>query len=275
MRTTVIIGGTRGIGGALAARLRSAGDRVVAIGRADADLTSVRQAADLATRLPDQIDVLVFAAGRFDQRRVETSEGYEQTFAIQVLSRFLLAERLRPALDRAAEPVILNLCGTGGIKAGRIHWDDPQLTRGYRMFEATMQAARANDLLGVSFAARDPHSRIRYILCNPLFVNSGLHRHLRQPGRALVAAAAAVFGASVTDTASRLAELLADPPPAPLTALRRGRPVPLSRPEFDPASPPAWTRSSPNWSPGYRRVPGRLAAGQGRGRRGDAAYGPW
>jgi NAD(P)-dependent dehydrogenase (short-subunit alcohol dehydrogenase family) len=229
----VIAGGTRGIGGALAARLRAAGDRVIAIGSADANLTSVRQTAELATRLPDRIDVLVLAAGRFNSRRVETAEGFEQTFAIYVLSRYLLAERLRGSLERAATPVVLNLSGTGGIRAGRLHWDDLQLTRGYTLFRATMQGARANDLLGVLFANRDPDTRIRYILYNPLFVDSGLHRHFRQPQRALVGAAAKIFGASVDATAARLADLLAAPPTTPLTALCRGKPVDLSRPEFD------------------------------------------
>ncbi|MFC7545614.1 hypothetical protein [Plantactinospora sp. GCM10030261] len=235
MRTVVICGGTRGIGGALAARLWSAGDRVIALGSRDADLTSVRQTVDLASRLPDRIDVLVFAAGRFDQRRVVTAEGFEQTFAIGVLSRYLLGERLRPALDRAETPVILNLCGTGGIRAGRIHWDDLQLSRGYSLFRATMQGSRGNDLLGVSFAARDPASRIRYVLYNPVLVNSGMHRYFRQPTRAVVGAAAA-FGSSTRTAAARLAELLADPPAAPLTALRRGTPISLSRPEFDPST---------------------------------------
>ncbi|MFK3983845.1 hypothetical protein ACI2K4_26125 [Micromonospora sp. NPDC050397] len=233
MRTVVIAGGTRGIGGALAGRLRRAGDRVLALGSADADLTSIRQTAALVSRLPDKIDVLVLAAGRFDRRRIVTDEGLEQTFAIGVLSRYLLAELLRPALDRAAEAIVLNLSGTGGIPAGHIHWDDLQLSRGYSLFNATMQGARANDLLGVGFAAHDPHSRIRYVLYNPLFVNSGMHRQFTQPTRALVGAAAAVFGASTDATAERLATLLAQPPTAPLTALRRGRPVPLTRPEFD------------------------------------------
>ncbi|MEK8107387.1 hypothetical protein NKG94_23690 [Micromonospora sp. M12] len=88
--------------------------------------------------------------GRFGQRRVVTGEGFEQTFAIYVLSRYLLAERLRPALERAPAPVILNLSGTGGIRSGRLHWDDLQFTSGYTMFRATMQGARANDLLGAA-----------------------------------------------------------------------------------------------------------------------------
>lgn len=236
MRTVVITGGTRGIGGALADRLRSAGERVIAIGSADADLTSVRQSAELAARLPDRIDALVLAAGRFSRRRVVTAEGFEQTFAIGVLSRYVLAERLRPALERAEAPVIVNLCGTGGIPAGRVHWDDLQLTRGYSLFTATMQGARANDLLGVGFAARDPQSRIRYVLYNPLFVDSGMHRQFDQPVRALVGAAAAVLGSSVDAASKRPAELLADPPSAPLTALRRGKRVSLTRPEFDGAA---------------------------------------
>jgi NAD(P)-dependent dehydrogenase (short-subunit alcohol dehydrogenase family) len=234
MRTVVIAGGTRGIGGALAARLRAAGDRVIALGSADADLTSVRETADLVGRLPDRIDALVLAAGRFDTRRVVTAEGLEQTFALGVLSRYLLAERLRPALARAATPVVLNLSGTGGIRAGRIHWDDPQLTRGYTMFKATMQGARANDLLGVAFAARE--SRVRYILYNPLLVNSGMHRQFRQPMRGLVGAAATIAGATVDDAAKPLVALLDNPPDAPLTALRRGKPVSLSRTEFDTAT---------------------------------------
>ncbi|GIF64741.1 hypothetical protein Ais01nite_27760 [Asanoa ishikariensis] len=235
MRTVVIAGGTRGIGGALAARLRQAGDQVLALGSEDADLTSVRQTTELISRLPDRIDALVLAAGRFDQRRVVTAEGLEQTFAIGVLSRYLLTEGLRPALAKAAStPVVLNLSGTGGIRAGRIHWDDLQLRHGYTMFKATMQGARANDLLGVAFAARE--SRIRYVLYNPLLVNSGMHRQLRQPLRTLVGAAAATFGTTVDNAAEPLAGLLADPPDAPLTALRRGKPVSLDRSEFDPGT---------------------------------------
>ncbi|WP_328459684.1 hypothetical protein OHA21_27765 [Actinoplanes sp. NBC_00393] len=234
MRTVVIAGGTRGIGGALADRLRQDGDRVIALGSADADLTSVRQTIDLTTRLPPRIDTLVLAAGRFDQRRVVTGEGFEQTFAIGVLARYLLPSLLRPALEASPAPMVLNLCGTGGIKARHLHWDDLQLTRGYRMFTATMQAARANDLLGAGFPDRYPG--IRYVLYNPLLVDSGMHRYLRQPGRTLVGAAARLFGQSPATAAEPLAALIHNPPAAPLTALRRGTPVPLTGPNFDPAT---------------------------------------
>ncbi|MDI6103651.1 short-chain dehydrogenase [Actinoplanes sp. NEAU-A12] len=225
MRTVVIAGGTRGIGRALAARLEDSWN-VVALGSADADLSSVKETRALIERLPRRIDALVLSAGRFSPRRIVTAEGFEQTFAIGVLARHLLAEGLRPALERAPRPVILNLCGVGGIRAGRIHWDDPQLTRGYSLLAATMQGARANDLLGAGFAARHPSTSVRYVLYNPLFVDSGMHRYLGRPMRWVIGVLAALFGASPATAAAPLAGLLADPPDAPLTALRRGTPVP-------------------------------------------------
>jgi hypothetical protein len=78
--------------------------------------------------------------------------------------------------------------------------------------------------------------RIRYVLYNPVFVDSGLHRHFRQPLRALLGAAARLFGSTVDDTAARLEAILAEPPAVPLSAFRRNRPVPLTGPSFDPAA---------------------------------------
>jgi NAD(P)-dependent dehydrogenase (short-subunit alcohol dehydrogenase family) len=227
MRTVVIAGGTRGIGRALADSLDA---DVIRLGSADADLTSVTETRALIARLPDRIDALVLSAGCFSRRRIVTGEGHERTFAIGVLARYLLADGLRPALERAPNPMILNLCGVGGIRAGRVHWDDPTLTRGYSLLTATMQVARSNDLLGAGFAGRYPGSPIRYVLYNPLFVDSGMHRHFDQPARALVGGAAKVFGMPVTKAATPLKALLDAPPPAPLTALRRGVPVPLPDP---------------------------------------------
>ncbi|GIE34937.1 hypothetical protein Ait01nite_079820 [Actinoplanes italicus] len=228
MRTVVIAGGTRGIGRALADRLT--GWNVVALGSADADLSSMKDTRALIGRLPERIDALVLSAGRFSSRRIVTGEGLERTWAIGVVAKYLLADGLRPALERAPRPVILNLCGVGGIRAGRIHWDDPQLTGGYSLLTMTMQGARANDLLGAGFAQRYPGSPVRYVLYNPLFVNSGMHRYFDQPLRSVIGVSAALFGTSPAKAATPLAEVLEEPPSAPLTALRRGRPVPLPDP---------------------------------------------
>jgi NAD(P)-dependent dehydrogenase (short-subunit alcohol dehydrogenase family) len=228
MRTVVIAGGTRGIGRALAGRLT--GWNVVALGSADADLSSMKETRALIGRLPARIDALVLSAGSFSSRRIVTDEGLERTWAIGVMAKYLLADGLRPALERAPRPVILNLCGVGGINKGRIHWDDMQLARGYSLLNMTMQGARANDLLGAGFAERYPGSPIRYVLYNPLFVDSGMHRYFGQPLRSVIGMAAKVFGASPAKAAVPLAAVLEDPPSAPLTALRRGKAVPLPDP---------------------------------------------
>jgi NAD(P)-dependent dehydrogenase (short-subunit alcohol dehydrogenase family) len=232
MRTVVITGGTRGIGGALATRLRQRGDNVIALGSADADLSLIRETEALAARLPDSIDLLVLAAGAFSTRRLITAEGLERTFSLGLLSRFVLVERLLPALDRGTGPVVAHLCGVGGIRAGHLHWDDLQLTRGYSMLTVTMQGARAIDLLGAGFAARYPASRVRTLLWNPLFVDSGMHRQLDQPARTLVGAAARVLAESPDTAAKRLERALDQLPAAKLTALRKGKPISLTT---DPA----------------------------------------
>ncbi|GAB2917699.1 hypothetical protein GCM10027280_00890 [Micromonospora polyrhachis] len=260
MRTLVITGGTDGIGRALALHHLRQGDRVIAIGtspakgqslRAEAarlgagdrcsfvaaDLSSTTGTRALAQQLREQhpvIDVLVLGAFRYQMTRQETGEGIERTFALYVLSRFLLVEGLREALERAPRPVIVNLCGTGGIKAGVLHWDDLQQREGYRAFAATMQGARANDLLGVAFAAEHPDSRIRYVLYNPMFVNTGLADPFRQPLRGVVKVLAKLFGTPVTRAIRPITELIGSPPEAVLSGYRVRRRVDVAGPAFDP-----------------------------------------
>ncbi|GAA3446709.1 SDR family NAD(P)-dependent oxidoreductase [Planomonospora venezuelensis] len=264
MRTIVITGGTDGIGRGLALRYLRGGERVVALGsdpakgarllqeagrlgageRAEfvrADLGSVARsravAAEIAGRHP-AVDALVLGAYRYNPVRIRTGEGFEQTFALYVLSRHLLAEGLLGSLERAAgTPVILSLCGVGGIRAGAMRWDDLQHERvPYRATRVTMQGARANDLLGVSFAERHAEGRTRYVLYNPGFVATGMTQSLRQPMRALTRAAAAVFARSVDRAVPPVAALLDAPPAAPLSGFFQGRPVDLDRPGFDPGS---------------------------------------
>ncbi|MEV4624944.1 short-chain dehydrogenase [Micromonospora sp. NPDC049523] len=189
---------------------------------------------DELTATEPVLDALVLAAFRYNPRRIVTAEGFEHTFALYVLNRFLLARGLRPALERATNPVVVNLCGTGGIPAGRIHWDDLQLRRRYGGLRATMQGARANDLLGVAFTGRHPDSLVRYVLYNPLFVDTALADPFTQPTRALVKALSRLFAAPVTRALPPILELLTTPPAEPLSAYRGGRRVRVSGPAFDP-----------------------------------------
>ncbi|KWV29529.1 SDR family NAD(P)-dependent oxidoreductase [Micromonospora rifamycinica] len=253
MRVTVISGGTDGIGrGTLEARLRR-GDEVVAIGsnpakgrsvqalsdRAHflrADLRSVaetRRVVDVIRHRWPTVDALVLCANRQSPRRVVTDEGLEQTFALYYLSRYLLSHGLRDQLDTAERPVVVNVAGVG-VTRGAIHWDDLQLADGYGMVDAQLQAGRANDLLGVDFAARSG-GRTRYVLYHPGFTRSGDLSTLPAPVRGVIRAAS-VFARPVGTSIRPIVRWIDDPPSDALTANDRGRPVPPSTRTLDPVA---------------------------------------
>lgn len=196
-----------------------------------ADLSSVaeveRVVADIAAR-HDHVDALALFANRLAPKRVETVDGLETTFALYYLSRYLLGERLRPLLDRGAAPVIVNVAGVGAT-AGRIHWADPQLTDRYGMIRAQLQAGRANDLLGV---AHD--GKARYVLYHPGFTRSGLDGHPKPVVRGALKLLGRFFARPVATSVAPIVEWIDHPPPAPLTAVDRGRPVDLALRTLDP-----------------------------------------
>ncbi|TDD15660.1 hypothetical protein [Nonomuraea diastatica] len=106
-RTILITGGTHGIGQVLARHHEERGDQVIAVGSRDADLSSLEQTCDLAERVSAEhpvIDALVLGAFRHHPRRIETEEGFEATFALYVLSRWLLAAALRTRAPGSGGP---------------------------------------------------------------------------------------------------------------------------------------------------------------------------
>lgn len=254
-RTIVISGGTDGMGRALALRRLAQGDHVIAVGsnaekgarlvadaatvggRAEvvrADLTTVAGARSVIRAIEastDVVDALVLCANRVRPRRVETTEGFESTFALYYLSRYLLSHGLTPALKLSASPVIVNVAGVGTRK-GTIHWDDLQLARRYRAVAAQLQAGRANDLLGVGYAARHG-DRVPYVLYHPGFTRSGDLSTLPRLTRASIRVAARLFARPVEAAVAPIDGFIDAPPPASLTAVDRDRRLPLTLPTLD------------------------------------------
>ncbi|MEU5874043.1 SDR family NAD(P)-dependent oxidoreductase [Glycomyces sp. NPDC047369] len=253
MKHLVITGGTDGIGAALARHRLALGDRVAVVGRdrakgealaglgahfIPADLALVaenrRVAAELADRY-DRIDAVVMGARYFRTHRHETSDGFEACFALEYLSRFLLGRDLLASLERAEAPLIVNLSGPGLAKP-EIRWDDPGLRRGYSGPAAQMQAGRANDLLGLAFAARRPRARTRYALVNPGPVATSFAGEYDPPTAAFVSQMKRT-ARPVADLVPPLSALIDEPPAEPLSAFEIDRPVdPRTTPGDDAAA---------------------------------------
>jgi NAD(P)-dependent dehydrogenase (short-subunit alcohol dehydrogenase family) len=258
MRKYVVAGGTSGMGRGLALHFLSRGDQVTAVGsdpargrrllddaaalgaagRAafiEADLTSaaanVRVIEEVRAR-HDSLDGLVCTALRHFPKRVETPDGYEGTFSLYYVSRFLLAYGLTDLLERGEDPMIVNICGVGVTK-GRIHWDDLSLKRGYGGIKAMLQAGRATDLLGVAYAANHPDGRTRYLLHHPGFTDSGTDS-LKQPAKAVVKLLARLTAQPVGKAVAPIIELMDDPPGEGLLTYDRRRPIEPSLPTLDP-----------------------------------------
>jgi Dehydrogenases with different specificities (related to short-chain alcohol dehydrogenases) len=215
-------------------------ERLGASGRAafiQADLTKLadnRLVIDKVKAIHPKLDGLVLTAMRSYPRRTLTPEGYESTFALYYVSRFVLSYGLTDLLERAERPVIVSFGGTGMTK-GAIHWDDLTLQHRYSLIRATLQAGRANDLLGVAYAEHHKHGKTRFVLFHPGYTNSGTN-HVKQPWRTVMRLMGSLFARPVERSIQPMIRLMDDPPPQPLIARDRDRPVDLSLPTLDKAN---------------------------------------
>ncbi|MVU77078.1 SDR family NAD(P)-dependent oxidoreductase [Nocardia sp. ET3-3] len=257
-RTVVVSGGTDGMGRAFALERLARGDTVVAIGSnaakgeslaaaagphaerlrfLRADLSSTAEAERVIGEIGEHhaaLDALVLFANRISPRRVETAEGLEHTFALYYLSRYLLSHRLTPLLERGTDPVIVSVAGVGVTK-GAISWDDPQLTRDYGAVRAQLQAGRAADLLGVDYAERFG-ATVRFVHYHPGFTRSGDLSPLNPVARTLIRLLARLRARPIGESIAPIHDFLDHPPTRPLTAIDRGRALPLSLPTLDPGN---------------------------------------
>jgi NAD(P)-dependent dehydrogenase (short-subunit alcohol dehydrogenase family) len=117
-------------------------------------LASVRSFASAFLRAHPKLDVLVNNAGVLPPERTHTDEGFELTFATNVLGPFLLTAKLLPALRAAAPARVINV-SSGGMLAAKLDVDDPQLEgrdfKGTRFYAHTKRAEVA---LGDEWARR-------------------------------------------------------------------------------------------------------------------------
>jgi NAD(P)-dependent dehydrogenase (short-subunit alcohol dehydrogenase family) len=177
-KTVLITGSTDGVGRYVAAKLASAGARVLIHGRdaaraktlADeikrdgrgeavfyqADLSSLagaRRLADLVVAENDRLDIFVSNAGigsrtQGPERRT-SADGHELRFAVNYLSGFLLAYLLLPLLKASAPSRIVNVVSLGQHP---LDFGDVMLTKDYSGGRAYAQSKLAQIMFTIDLA---------------------------------------------------------------------------------------------------------------------------
>jgi NAD(P)-dependent dehydrogenase (short-subunit alcohol dehydrogenase family) len=170
-KTVVITGATSGIGAVAASRLASMGARIVFTARDKtrgeatlaqlrqqganldhrvhyADLSSVKEmkrvAQEIAATEP-RIDVLMNNAGAMFDKRYETEDRLERTFALNHMSYFVVTHFLRDRLLSTPGARIVNTSSDAHRRAS-VDFNDLQLTHGYSGFNAYCRSKLYNIL---------------------------------------------------------------------------------------------------------------------------------
>lgn len=179
-KRALVTGATSGVGEAAARALADLGASVTLVARnkrkAEATAESIRQhsgnpnidveIADLSLltqvhKLADRllaagapIDILVNNAGALFNPRQTTAEGFEKSFALLLLSPYVLTERLQPLLAKSGDARVVNV-SSGGMYTQKIHPRDLQSQQGsYSGAVAYARAKRALMILTECWAER-------------------------------------------------------------------------------------------------------------------------
>ena len=188
-RRLAVIGGTNGLGRAIAQQALARGAEVTVVGRTlrdtpssrltfvKADLSSMREAVQLGEVLPvESTDVVLFTIGIFAAKtREQTSEHIERDIAISYLSRFAALQGLTPRLGigrgqgaPSARVFVMAAPGTG-ITGDP---DDLNAERDYRGSKVHINTVAANEALVLAGADRLPGPT--YFGLNPGTIKTGI-----------------------------------------------------------------------------------------------------
>jgi len=115
--------------------------------------SSIRQFASAYREQYDRLDVLLNNAGVVTIKRETTADGYEAMLGVNHLGHFLLTNLLLDPLTRAQQGRIVNV-SSGAHKIGKIHWEDPNLSKGFHVAKGYAQSKLANILFTKELARR-------------------------------------------------------------------------------------------------------------------------
>jgi NAD(P)-dependent dehydrogenase (short-subunit alcohol dehydrogenase family) len=199
-RTILVIGGTGGIGKAVAFALAKQGNDFIIQGRdiekgktivaeisklngstatfIAADMHSVESIKNLAAeikKLTTKIDIAIYSSGTLNSVRKESKDGLDEGFLVNYLNKFMLDTLLLEELKRGEGRIII--VGAPLMKNAAINFDDLHSKNNYALFKAMGQAMLAVHMHVQEFAKRNgAHPSINVI--NPGVVKSGIDRNV-------------------------------------------------------------------------------------------------
>lgn len=237
-KIVIITGATSGIGEVAAIRLAEKGARIVFVARdktrADATLAKLRAAgpaADHAAHMADlsrlsemkrigtelaslpQIDVLVNNAGALFNRRRETADGLEMTFALNHMAYFVVTNMLLPLLKPGTRIVSV---ASAAHRRGRLDFHDLQSRRSYSGFTVYSTSKLCNILFTRELARRVPAGVTTNCL-HPGFVATRFGDESRGWMQAAMTVAKNIFAISPEEGAKTIIHLASSPDVADMT----------------------------------------------------------
>jgi NAD(P)-dependent dehydrogenase (short-subunit alcohol dehydrogenase family) len=182
-----IVGGTDGLGRAIARLAAARGASVTVVGRTfrdegtpgimflKADLSSMREAVRVGGGLDASLDTVVLTTGIFAAKvREETAEGIERDLATSYLNRLAIMRELAPRL--AARPngvsaprvFVMGFPGTGQLGDA----SDLNAERSYDGMAAHMNTVAGNEMLVLDGKRRYPH--LSFFGLNPGLIKTNI-----------------------------------------------------------------------------------------------------
>jgi len=140
-----------------------------------ADLSSQRAIHELIADIQSQfptLSILINNVGAIFRQRTLTIDGLEQTFALNHIAYFMLANGLLETLQANMPARILNV-GSFAAQGGKINFDDLQGQVAYHRVTAYQQSKLANLLFTTELARRLNDSQVTINCYNPGNVRTG------------------------------------------------------------------------------------------------------
>lgn len=199
-KIALVTGATNGIGKVTALELAKLGAHVVIVGRNAAKtqatvdeikaasgsveiemivgdlslMSEVRRVAEAFKATHDRLDMLINNAGSLFQTREETSEGLEQTFALNHMSYFLLTNLLLDVLKASGAARIVSVASEAEL-AGSVNFNDLQSKSGYSMggFRAYGTSKLMNIMFTYELSKRLAGTKVTANVLHPGTVRTG------------------------------------------------------------------------------------------------------